>query len=75
MRTKEPVRLYTAIMAGWLVLLGGSAFTDLFPRSVDGLLVLGTAAVQVGVGEYTRSKVTPVADFQGKVADNVGTNP
>lgn len=57
---KEPVRIYSAVMAGWLVLLGGSAFTDLLSKPVAGLLVLGTAALQVGVGEYTRSKVTPV---------------
>lgn len=60
--TKEPVRIYTAVMAGWLVLLGGSAFTDLFPKPVAGLLLLGTAAIQTGVGEYVRSKVTPVGD-------------
>lgn len=57
---REPVRLYGAIMSGWLVLLGGSAFTDLLPQAVTGLLVLGTAAVKVAVDEYTRSKVTPV---------------
>jgi hypothetical protein len=57
---REPVRIYSAVMAGWLVLLGGSAFTDLLPRVVTGLLILGTSAVQVGVGEYTRSKVTPI---------------
>lgn len=57
---KEPVRIYTAFMAGWLVLLGGSAFTDLFSKQTTGLMVLGTAAIKVGVSEYLRSKVTPI---------------
>lgn len=56
----EPVRLYSALMAGWLVLLGGQAFTDLLPKPITGLLLLVTAAVKVGVGEYVRGKVTPI---------------
>lgn len=56
---REPVRIYSAVMAGWSVLLAGSAFADLFPPKVYGLLLLLTAAVAAGVGEYTRGKVTP----------------
>lgn len=60
MLKREPVRLYGALMSGWLVLLGGQAFTELLPKPVTGLLILGTAAVKVAVDEYTRSQVTPV---------------
>lgn len=59
-KTREPVRLYGALMSGWLVVLGGQAFTDLLPKPATGLLVLGTAAVKVGVDEYVRGQVVPV---------------
>jgi hypothetical protein len=57
---REPVRIASAVMAGWLVLVAGSAFTDLLPRAVVGLLLLTTAAIQTGAAQYVRGKVTPV---------------
>lgn len=59
---REPLRVYNAVLAGWLVLLSGSAFTDLLPMQVVGLLTLSTAAVTTGVTEYLRGRVTPLAD-------------
>lgn len=61
-RKREPVRLYGALMSGWLVLLGGQAFTDLLPKVVTGLLLLGTGAVKVAVDEYIRGQVAPVTE-------------
>lgn len=58
-RGPEPVRLYTAVMAGWQVVLAGAAFADLMPLKMYGLIALVTAGVQAGWGEWTRGQVTP----------------
>jgi len=63
---REPLRIYNALMAGWLVLIGGAAFTDLIGGKAAALLVLLTAATQTGVGEWVRGKVTPIADPQDR---------
>lgn len=60
MQNSEPVRVYYAVMAGLQALLATSAVTDVLSIKAVGIALGVSAAVQVAVGEFLRSKVTPV---------------
>lgn len=57
---REPVRIYYALMSGLQVLLAATAITDVLGLKTVGILLAASAAVQVSVGELTRSRVRPV---------------
>lgn len=60
MQNNEPVRVYYAVMAGLQALLATTAVTDLLSVRTVGIILGVSAAVQVAVGEFVRSKVSPV---------------
>lgn len=61
-RRPRPVRVMNSVLAGVQVLVAGTAFINLMPVEVYGLIALAFAAVQVGWGVYTEQQVTPLSD-------------
>lgn len=59
-KTPEPVRAMTSIFVSLQVLLAATAVSDVLGQQVVGICLAVIAAIQIGVGEYVRNRVTPI---------------
>lgn len=67
MNKSRPVLITFSILAGLQVLTGAAALGDIIGQQAFGLLVLGVAAVQVGLTFYVQNQVTPTGDVAAYV--------
>lgn len=55
----QPVRIMNSVLAGVTFVGGGAALADFIPLKTLGLCLLILGGVQIGWGEYTKTRVTP----------------
>jgi hypothetical protein len=58
----RPVLITFSILAALQVLTAGSALSDVLGKDVAGLIILGIAAVQVGMTFYVQNAIVPLED-------------
>lgn len=62
MNKSKPVLIVFSILAGLQVLSGAAVIGDVLGAQVFGVLVIGIAAVQVGMTFYVQNQVVPGTD-------------
>jgi len=65
---REPVRIFTALVAAVVAAIGALTASGVLPTSVAVVLTAVSVGLTAAVGEYTRARVTPTADPR----DNTG---